>query len=239
MTAPAGDSAAKFDISRANEYEEQSRIALAGYDACHELAACMLAAAIGSGKDAHVLAAGAGGPAREITIAGAMEPQWRFTAVDPSRPMLDIALRRVAQAGMARRTTAYLGNVEDLPPDPVFDAATLIGVLHHIPGDSAKHDILKAIASRLKPGAPFIVAGNRHAYASRPLQLAAWGERWRMHGATPDQVKAKLGKILQGADPPSSDEAIAALLAGAGFGEAQCFFSSLFWGAWIAWRKPD
>lgn len=238
MTAHADiDSAAKFDSSRANEYEEQSRIALAGYDACHELSACMLAAAIGSDKEAHVLVVGAGGPAKEITIAGTLEPAWHFTAVDPSRPMLDIALRRVSQAGMAKRTTAYLGSVEDLPPELMFDAATLVGVLHHLPGDDAKRSILKAIASRLKPGAPFIVAGNRHAYTSRPLLLNAWGERWRMHGATPDEVKAKLGKILQGADPPASDEAVHALLADAGFDAPQCFFSSLFWGAWIARKQ--
>ena len=237
MTSPTPDSAAKFDASRANEYEEQSRIALAGYDACHELSACVLAATIGSGKEAHVLVAGAGGPAKEITVAGALEPGWRFTAVDPSRPMLDIALRRIEQAGMARRTTAYLGKVEDLPPEPTFDAATLIGVLHHLPGEEAKRDILKQIGSRLKPGAPLIVAGNRHAYASRPLLLAVWGERWRMHGATPDEVKAKLGKILQGADPPSSDEAVSALLVDAGFEPPQCFFSSLFWGAWTARKK--
>ena len=41
---PQAASAAKFDTSRAAEYETQSRIALAGYDACHELAACLLAA---------------------------------------------------------------------------------------------------------------------------------------------------------------------------------------------------
>ena len=37
MSLPA--SAAKFDPARAHEYAEQSRIALAGYDACHELTA--------------------------------------------------------------------------------------------------------------------------------------------------------------------------------------------------------
>ncbi len=71
---------------------------------------------------------------------------------------------------------------------------------------------------------------------SQPLLLAAWGERWRMQGATPEEVKAKLGKILQGADPPHSEEAIATLLADGGFEPPLRFFSSLFWGAWIARR---
>ena len=51
-----------------------------------------------------------------------------------------------------------------------------------------------------------------------------------MQGATPDEVKAKLGKILQGADPPHSEDAVAALLGDAGFEPPMRFFSSLFWG---------
>jgi len=172
------DSAAKFDPARAGEYEQQSRIALAGYDACHELAACMLAAALGSGTEARVLVAGAG--AKEIVTAGALEPNWRFIAVDPSPPMMDLAVARLTEAGLLDCTDVVLGTVDDLPPEDRFDAATLIGVLHHLPGDEAKRDILRSLALRLKPGAPLILAGNHYAYASQPLLLRAWGERWRM-----------------------------------------------------------
>ncbi|WP_343717422.1 class I SAM-dependent methyltransferase [Inquilinus sp.] len=234
--AAAADSARKFDPARAGEYEVQSRIALAGYDACHELSACMLAAVLGSGGTAEILVAGAGGGAREIVTAGALEPGWRFTAVDPSQPMLALAAARVREAGLDGRTEIVPGTVDDLPRDRRFDAATLIGVLHHLPGDDAKRAILRSLADRLTPGAPLILAGNRFAYASRPLLLEAWGQRWRMHGAGPEEVQAKLGRILQGADPPASEEAVAALLAETGFGPSTCFFSSLFWGAWMARR---
>jgi hypothetical protein len=67
--------------------------------------------------------------------------------------------------------------------------------------DDAKRQLLLSIRAHLKPGAPLIVAGNQNAYASQPLLLDAWGQRWRQHGASPDEVKAKLGKTLQGADP--------------------------------------
>lgn len=233
MTA---DTAAKFDSSRAAEYEKQSRIALAGYDACHDLAACMLAASLGTGSTATVLVAGAGGTANEIIVAGRLEPNWSFVAVDPSGPMLDLAMARVAAAGLSERTERIQGVVSDLPADRHFDAATLIGVLHHLPGHAAKQAILDDIAKRLKAGAPFILAGNHYAYAAQPLLMAAWGERWRMNGAGADEIKAKLGKILQGADPPESEEAVAALLSASGFDKPQRFFSSLFWGAWITRR---
>ncbi len=232
------DSVKKFDSTRAGEYEQQSRIALAGYDACHELSACMLAAALGSGTSARILVVGAGGPAQEIVTAGRLEPSWQFLAVDPSQPMLDLALMKLHEHGLADHTQVHLGYVEDLPSEERFDAATLIGVLHHLPSDAAKQAILSEIAARLRPEAPFVLAGNFCAYASQPLLLAAWGERWRMSGAASDEIQTKLNKILQGADPPHSEEAVAQLLKNAGFTPPLRFFSSLFWGAWLSRRIP-
>jgi tRNA (cmo5U34)-methyltransferase len=226
--------AEKFDTTRANEYARQSRIALAGYDACHDLAACMLAATLGPSRAARVLVVGAGGTAQEIIAMAALEPEWRFTAVDPSVPMLEAATQHLQANNLLQRTEVHLGHVEDLPADESFDAATLIGVLHQLNGDEAKQQLLRSIQARLKPGAPLIVAGNHYAYASQPLMLQAWGQRWRQQGASAEEVQAKLGKILQGADPPHSEAAVQALLHEAGFGAATRFFSSLFWGAWLA-----
>jgi tRNA (cmo5U34)-methyltransferase len=227
MTSPpsAAPGARKFDPARAGEYLAQSRIALAGYDACHELSACMLTAVLGAGGSAHVLVAGAGGGAQEIVTAGRLEPNWRFTAVDPSPPMMDITVAALEREGLLDRTILHRGTVEDLPRAARFDAATLIGVLHHLPGDRAKRAILAAMAARMRPGAPLILAGNRFAYASQPLQ-----------GATQAEIEAKLGKIRQGADPPASESAVAELLETAGFQPPTWFFSSLFWGACVAKR---
>lgn len=237
MSPPSA--AQKFDSARATEYQAQSRIALAGYHACHELAACMLSASLGSNSQARVLVVGAGGGAQEIVTASQLGSDWQFMAVDPSQPMMDIAVAELTRTGLAGRTEIHLGYVDDLPADRQFDAATLFGVLHHQRGDEAKRQLLHSIATRLAPGAPLILAGNRYAYASQPLLLAAWGERWRMQGATPDEVEAKLGKILEGADPPASEEAVAVLLEEAGFTQPAWFFSSLFWGACLSRRTGD
>lgn len=237
MNSPAPNPADKFDISRADEYARQSRIALAGYDACHDLAACMLTASLGNSTSANVLVVGAGGTAQEIIAMAALEPNWRFTAVDPSEPMLEAATRHLQANDLLCRTKVHLGHVDDLPADESFDAATLIGVLHHLDGDEAKRAVLQSIQARLKPGAPLIVAGNHYAYASQPLLLQAWGQRWRQQGSSAREVEARLGKILQGADPPHSEAAVQALLHQTGFGEATRFFSSLFWGAWLTCKQ--
>jgi tRNA (cmo5U34)-methyltransferase len=234
---PPAASAAKFDAGRAAEYATQSRIALAGYDACHELSACMLSAALGAGAAARVLVVGAGGTAGEIIAAARLEPGWRFVAVDPSAPMLELARANLAAAGLAGRVGLVRGALEAIGPAPAFDAAIMIGVLHHLPGDAAKRALLAGIAARLRPGAPLVLAGNCRAYASQPLLMAAWAARWRMHGAGPEEVRARLDKILHGAEPPASEEAVIALLAEAGFEHPLRFFASLFWGAWIAVRS--
>lgn len=233
MKSSSSNSAEKFDTSRADEYARQCRIALAGYDACQDLAACMLAASLGHTGAAKILVVGAGGTAQEIIAMAKLEPRWRFTAVDPSEPMLDAAKQQLQANNLLERTTFHLGYVDDLAADVAYDAATLIGVLHHLDGDDAKQQILRSIRAHLKPGAPLIVAGNQYAYASQPLLLAAWGQRWRQQGASPDEVKVKLGKILQGADPPHSEVAVQKLVHDSGFGDTTRFFSSLFWGAWL------
>lgn len=162
MTDTTQSSTQKFDPTRAGEYEAQSRIALAGYEACHELGACMLAAALGSGTPARILVVGVGGTAQEIVSAGKLEPLWHFTAVDPSQPMLDLALSKLWEQDLLGRTQVHLGTLDDLAPGEPFDAATLIGVLHHLPGDQAKTAVLRSIAKRLRPGAPLILAGNHY-----------------------------------------------------------------------------
>jgi threonine dehydrogenase-like Zn-dependent dehydrogenase len=166
MASSYGEAAQKFDPARAGEYEQQSRIALAGYEACHELAACMLAAALGKGRAAHILVAGAGGTAQEIVTAARLESAWRFTAVDPSKPMLDLAVARLAQHGLVDRTEVRLGYVEDL----LVTYERLIEVVAHerhpsrrARGTAAKPRLRRRVVVHAAPGLspePAVSFGN-------------------------------------------------------------------------------
>jgi len=92
-----------------------------------------------------------------------LEPSWRFTAVDPSEPMLGAATQQLKANKLLGRTDMHLGQVDYLPADESYDAGTLIGVLHHLDGDDAKRQLLRFIRAHLKPGAPLIVAGIQYA----------------------------------------------------------------------------
>lgn len=228
---------AKFDQSRAEEYGRQARIALAGYDACHELSACILSAALRAGTAARILTVGAGGTAGEIIAAANLEPRWSFVAVDPSAPMLAQARVQVEAAGLQDRVTFVEGPLASLPPQAPFDAALMIGVLHHIPDDAGKAALLYETAQHLRTGGSLVLAGNYRSYVSEPLLLSAWAARWRMFGADTEEVRAKQAKIMQGAAPPASEEKLADYLETAGFEPPLRFFSSLFWGAWHSRRR--
>lgn len=222
----------KFDPDRAREYAVQARIGLAGYDACHELSACILSAALGAAGDRRILVVGAGGTAGEILSAARLEPSWSFTAVDPSEPMLALAQGNLKEAGLEGRVSWVCEQLGALPETEVFDGALMIGVLHHIPEDRDKAKLLSEVAARLVPNGSLVLAGNCRAYDSAPLLQAAWANRWRLNGATDAEVEAKLDRIKAGAVPPASEEAVANLLAEAGFAMPERYFSSLFWAAW-------
>jgi tRNA (cmo5U34)-methyltransferase len=148
--------------------------------------------------------------------------------------MIAAAEARLAAApGLRERTTLHTGHLHELPVER-HDGATLIGVLHHLQGRAPRTALLREIAMRLGPGAPFVLACNFRRYASEPLLVRAWQERWRQHGAAPAEVAEKFATITEGVAPPASEQEVLDHLSEAGFAAARLFFASLFWGAWIA-----
>lgn len=108
-------------------------------------------------ETARVLCVGAG-TGEEIARLASVGPQWRFVSVDPSAQMLAVARERLAQAGLMTRVELVEGNLDSVPTEPRFDAATLILVLHFLKDDAARAALLSDIAARLEPGAPLLLA---------------------------------------------------------------------------------
>jgi tRNA (cmo5U34)-methyltransferase len=222
----------RFNKEHAAKYDEGIRKSIPGYDALHEMVRALLRLELG--REARVLVVGAGTGA-EIVGLGAEEPGWSFIGVDPSPDMVSIARERVAEAGLAERTTLRAGYAHELPPAEPYDAATALLVTHFLPDDGQKLELLQEISSRLGPGAPFVLADLHGEPGSARFErfFGAW-KLWQLsRGVEREGIEEKfreLPKVVHFV----SEERILALLREAGFDGIERFYTALPFGGWLA-----
>ena len=77
---------------------------------------------------------------------------WSFFGVDPAKPMLDEAQKRLNP--LKNRVTLHHGLIFDTP-DRAFDAATSLLTLHFLNAEDRPRTVSE-IVRRLKPGAPLV-----------------------------------------------------------------------------------
>lgn len=224
-----------YAAERAQAYDRRIRAAIPGYEALHQLACMVVAEA--SGGQGRVLVAGAGTGAECVALAQAC-PALHLVAVDPAGDMLDIAAHKVAEHGLTERVRLYPCKVAELPTFEPFDAATLLLVLHFLPDDGGKLNLLSDLARHLKPGAPLVLADLFGPGWSDPWQ-AELRTYWRhlqqaagIAGADIDKGFAHVDRDIH----PVTETRLAELLAEAGFGPPQPFFRALCFGGWLARR---
>src|SRR5690606_27219176 len=132
-------------------YRRRARQQVPGLDDLHRMTGLLLAEH--APADARVLVLGAGG-GMELEVLTRMQPGWRFVGVDPSAEMLDLA--RTSLGDAASRVDFHRGYIDSAPGGP-FDAAVCLLTLHFLPAP-ARLETLRAIAARLRPGAPLVAA---------------------------------------------------------------------------------
>ena len=162
-----------------------------------------------------------------------VRPDLELHGVDPSGQMLEIAQRRVAEAGVADGVTFQLGYAEDVAATPLYDAATLINVLHFVPDDGSKAALLGDIARRMKPGG-VLVFFDLHGGAGpeeHERYLSAWRRYWTIRGMTGDEKRRFDARIREGIHfAPASR--VVELARKAGLVEPRRFQQSLLYGGW-------
>jgi tRNA (cmo5U34)-methyltransferase len=224
-----------FDQGRAKRYDDTIRRVIPGYATLHAMARFLLEDHLDS--QAHLLVAGAGTGA-EIETLGQANPYWRFTGADPSAAMLEEARTRLAEAGLAERAHLHCGTVDDLKADQAFDAATCLLVMHFLPDDGAKLNLLSSIAKRLKPGAPFLLA-DLHGASDTPRHgrlMAAW-KRWQLaHDVDPVEVEKGFKHVARDIHFVSETR-LFELLHQAGFTHIEHFHQAFLFGGWLAFRE--
>jgi tRNA (cmo5U34)-methyltransferase len=176
-----------------------------------------------------ILVYGAGGGLELKAFADA-QPSWRFTGVDPSKEMLDLA-RGVLGPHLAR-VDLLQGYIGDAPPGP-FDGATCLLTLHFLRSEE-RLEVLQDIRRRLKPGAPLIVAHHSYPEGSDP-------RTWLTRSiAFADTVSHDLAKASDSAEamisrlPILPSDAEEALLCRAGFSDVALFYAGFSFRGWVA-----
>ena len=148
-------------------------------------------------------------------------PQARCVVVDGSRPMLDIARRRLApfldRVTLIEADFARVPGL-DLPHGP-YDVAVSMQALHHV-GDDAKRAVARRVHDLLVPGGVYLW-GDRLTLAGtalRPVYGATW-EHWDRGAPRPSGASAEafFARYADKEDFPATLERHLEILRAAGF----------------------
>lgn len=218
----------------AADYDQRIRKLFPFYETIHAAINAILRSALGTESELLIVGAGTGA---EILELGRSNPSWRFLGVDPAKAMLDLAKEKIEAAGLANRVGLFNGFVADLPVGKLFDCATSTMIMHFVPDDGGKMEFLRAIASRVKSGAPFVVV-DAHGDLTAPqsqLLIEAWKQQQVLAGVKSENVESGMKERIKAIHFVSS-ERIVELLAEAGFHRVQRFFQNMMLGGWIAFK---
>ena len=224
-----------FDRDRANQYDLDIRKAIPGYESLHGMAHSLLQTNLSESAKLLVVGSGTG---MELVNYGQLNPKWSLTGVEPAVSMMAIAVEELVSMGLQDRVNLHTGYVDSLPETEPMDAATLMLVMHFIPDDGAKLQLLKDIARRLKPGATFILAdlyGDRSApYFTQFTK--AWQALYfsQLDDESKAKAQANFATSIDNSIYFITEARIIELFQAARFTEITKFYNAFLFGGWIA-----
>jgi tRNA (cmo5U34)-methyltransferase len=231
------DAPRHFDAKKAGAYDEYIPRVIPGYETLHQLTSNIIG--VETGGHGRLLVIGAGTGTDAINICRS-HPGLSATGCDPSADMLAVAYRKIAKEGLKDRIELKQGDVGNLPDGPLFDAATMILVMHFIADGGGKKKLLNGVATRLKPGAPLILAdmfGDRDSPEYKDQETV-----WRNLQITAGIDTQDVDKSIRHAAKdtyPITEHRLSELLDESGFEAITPFFRSLMFGGWLARKKTD
>ena len=180
-------------------------------------------------KDLLVVGCGTGNEIERFTQTP--EP-WEITGIDPSPEMISQARKKFQNF---KNVNLIEGLLADLDVGRKYGAATLLLVLHFLGDDGGKQSLLKEIAERLEPGAPFVmldITGDKDQIKSnlKVIRLLL------PDGLEEKQIENRLMRI-ENELYYISEKRLSALCIEAGFEPPLRFFQSAVYMGWITKKK--
>lgn len=220
-----------FEGEYGNDYHDFVQRVIPGYHAFFTMGLAVLQARLPAAARLLVVGCGSG---TEVLTFGQACPAWTFTAVDPSRQMIETARQAAATAGLTPRVRFHHGYCSDLPAEAAHDAATLINVMHFLPDDGAKQALLDSIAARLRDGGSFLLF-DLHGDPASPAfarLLQAWDRFMVLQQFSPQERETFMGRLEAGIDYVP-EERIIELARTAGLRLGERYGAGLLYGGWV------
>lgn len=201
-----------------------------GLHALHQMAGLLLHERVP--PDGRVLVLGAGG-GMELKAFAEAYPQWRLLGVDPSAPMLELAVQTLGP--LAPRVELLEGTIDAVPATE-FDGAACLLTMHFLSVEERLH-ALRELRRRLKPGAPLVIA--HHSVPDAPDEKMCWLQRYAAFmtsNGVPVANAAKAIEAIASRLTLLSPEAEVELLEQAGFERHGLFYAGLTFKGWVAYH---
>jgi len=182
-----------------------------------------------SQKELLVVGCGTGNEIEEFTKAA---EAWQITGVDPSPEIIAQAKVKLQKYNNVQLLEGVLS---DLDRNKNYNADTLLLVLHFIPDNGEKLEMLKNIAERLVSKAPLIlldITGDKAQIKGNLGVLRAL----LPHGLDKEKVENRLQRIAQDLHHVG-EHRLVELLVEAGFERPLRFFQSSVYMGWVAYKK--
>lgn len=225
----------RFDEKQALNYDDRIRRLIPAYAALHQMVNALLQSLLPA--DAQILVVGAG-TGMDVITCGLANPNWSFTAIEPSEEMFELCRRNISQAGLSERVRLHCGYVENLPSGQNFHAATSILVSHFIQTEEDKVKYFSNISSLLKTDAPLVLAdlyGERESEAFAVL-FNGWKQFFSNSVSGVSEVD-KASAYIQQDISFISEGRLQEILQKSGFGDIRVFFKTFLVGGWICRKQ--
>ncbi|MDY8135938.1 class I SAM-dependent methyltransferase [Aquimarina sp. 2201CG5-10] len=171
------------------------------------------------------------GTGNEMLALANSKNDWSITGIDPSPEMISIAKKKLLSLSNIQLIEA---RIEQLPKTEAYNAATLLLVLHFIPDDGSKLQLLKDIALRIEINASLVIIdifGSKEDIIKNSHLLTSV-----LPDSIPkDEMEQRLDRIANQLYH-ITEERLSQLLIQAGFEATNRFYQMSIYGGWITKR---